>query len=112
MEREGAYTPQQVMIILHAGGENGWIEGTDLVFQSKKTTGDYHDEMNFKQFEVWFRDHLKRCTQQTPVMAITPLLVKYHIYNHHALRPTVLGLSDYKCDNAKVCDITQRCYII
>ena len=34
------------LIILHAGSEDGWIDGTDLVFQSKKTTGDYHDEMN------------------------------------------------------------------
>ena len=32
------------LIILHAGGEDGWIEGADLVFQSKKSTGDYHDE--------------------------------------------------------------------
>ena len=31
---------------MHAGGEDGWIEGADLVFQSKKATGDYHDESN------------------------------------------------------------------
>ena len=31
------------LIILHAGSENGWIDGADLVFQSKKATGDYHD---------------------------------------------------------------------
>ena len=34
------------MIILHAGGENGWIDGADLVLQSKKATGDYLDEMS------------------------------------------------------------------
>ena len=34
------------MIILHAGGENGWIDGAALVFKSKKSTGDYHDEMS------------------------------------------------------------------
>ena len=38
------------LIILHVGGKNGWIEGADLVFQSKKATGDYHDEMNSEQF--------------------------------------------------------------
>ena len=32
-------------IILHAGGENGWVNSADLVFQSKKATGDYNDEM-------------------------------------------------------------------
>ena len=33
------------LIILHAGSENGWIDGADLVFQSKKTTGDYHEDL-------------------------------------------------------------------
>ena len=46
------------LIILHAGGEDGWIEGTDLVFQSTKSTGDYHDEMNAERFEEWLRDQL------------------------------------------------------
>ena len=32
------------LIILHAGGENGWIDGAAFVFQSKKATGDYYDE--------------------------------------------------------------------
>ena len=46
------------LIILHAGSENGWIDGADLVFQSKKATGDYHDEMNSDNFEEWFHDKL------------------------------------------------------
>ena len=33
------------LIILHAGGENGWVKSADLVFLSKKVTDDYHDEM-------------------------------------------------------------------
>ena len=50
VERKEAYASQQVkvvnrLIILHAGGEDGWFEGADLVFQSKKATGDYHDEI-------------------------------------------------------------------
>ena len=31
--------------ILGVGGEMGWILNTTLIFQSKKNTGDYHDEM-------------------------------------------------------------------
>ena len=46
------------LIILHAGGEDGWVDGADLVFQSKKATGDYHDEMNSMNFEEWFHDKL------------------------------------------------------
>ena len=37
--------------ILHAGGENGWVDGAALVFQSKKATSDYHDEMFAVHFE-------------------------------------------------------------
>ena len=43
---------------MHARSENGWIDGADLVFQSKKATGDYHDEMNSNNFEEWFHDKL------------------------------------------------------
>ena len=46
------------LIILHAGSENGWIDGASLVFQSKKATGDYHDEMTSEHFEEWFHDSL------------------------------------------------------
>ena len=45
-----------ITCILHAGSENGWINGADLVFQSKKATGDYHDEMTSEHFEEWFHD--------------------------------------------------------
>ena len=46
------------LIILHAGNENGWVNGADLVFKSKKATGDYKDEMTSKHFEEWFHDSL------------------------------------------------------
>ena len=46
------------LIILHAGGENGWVEGADLVFRSKMNTGDYHDEMNSEHFLEWMREQL------------------------------------------------------
>ena len=37
------------LIILHAGGENGWVNSAE-VFQSKKATADYHDEMTTAHF--------------------------------------------------------------
>ena len=37
------------LIILLAGGGNGWVNRADLVFQSKKATGDYHDEISTLQ---------------------------------------------------------------
>ena len=58
------------LIILHAGGENGWIEGADLVFQSKKSTGDYHDEMNSERYEEWFHDQLLPNVQPNSLIVI------------------------------------------
>ena len=58
------------LIILHAGGEDGWIEGADLVFQSMKATGDYHDEMNSERFEEWFRDQLMPNIQLNTLIVI------------------------------------------
>ena len=46
------------LIILHAGGESGWVDGAVPVCQSKKATGDCHDEMTVQHFEEWFRDAL------------------------------------------------------
>ena len=45
------------LIILHAGSCKGWINGAELVFQSKKSR-DYHNEMTSEHFERWFNDTL------------------------------------------------------
>ena len=44
-------------IQLHVGSCKGWINGAELVFQSKKS-GDYHDEMTSEHFEEWFNNIL------------------------------------------------------
>ena len=46
------------LIVLHAGGEQGWIKGAELVFVGKKDTGDYHHEMNISHFMEWFEHKL------------------------------------------------------
>ena len=46
------------LIILGAGGDMGWVPNTTLIFQSKKDSGDYHDEMTREHFEEWFREEL------------------------------------------------------
>lgn len=38
MEQKEAYVSHWVKVaVLHAGSENGWINGADIVFQSKKS---------------------------------------------------------------------------
>lgn len=56
--RGGFRTPSGAgkrVIILHIGSEEGFLEGAGLCFVGKKGTGDYHQEMNSRHFEEWFR---------------------------------------------------------
>lgn len=45
-------------IVLHAGSENGFVEGASLLFKSGKSSGDYHSEMNSTVFEKWLKEDL------------------------------------------------------
>lgn len=42
------------LIISHIGGEEGFLVDGLLMFEAKKGTEDYHDEMNAECFEDWF----------------------------------------------------------
>ena len=46
------------LIIVHAITEDGWVDGAELVFQAKKSTGDYHGQMNYDNFSRWFTNQL------------------------------------------------------
>ena len=46
------------LIVVHAGGVEGWVEGADLVFRSKTNSTDYHDEMNSEHYMEWFTKQL------------------------------------------------------
>ena len=45
-------------IVVHAGSENGFLDGAELVFKAKSTTGDYHDEMKSTNFFQWTEKQL------------------------------------------------------
>lgn len=46
------------LIIVHAGGENGFIPNSLLIWKSTQTSGDYHHQMNATNFEKWLREKL------------------------------------------------------
>lgn len=46
------------LIIVHAGGENGFVENTLLMWKSSQSSGDYHHEMNFNNYQKWVREML------------------------------------------------------
>lgn len=46
------------IIIVHAGSEDRFVKGAGLIFKSKSTSGDYHDDMNFTNYQKWIREKL------------------------------------------------------
>ncbi|KAB0796399.1 hypothetical protein PPYR_10460, partial [Photinus pyralis] len=56
-------------IIIHAGGKNGFIEGSSLIFSSTNKSFDYHDNMNAELFEKWFEESfLKKLAQPSIIV--------------------------------------------
>ncbi|XP_076643316.1 uncharacterized protein LOC143353694 [Halictus rubicundus] len=50
--------PSRRYIIVHAGGQSGFVQGAELIFKAKSTTGDYHGQMNASNFEKWLSEKL------------------------------------------------------
>lgn len=48
----------QRVVIVHAGSETGFVPSALLTFKSGMKSGDYHDDMNFDNYEKWIRTQL------------------------------------------------------
>nr|AAU82580.1 hypothetical protein GZ18F2_10 [uncultured archaeon GZfos18F2] len=46
------------LIVINAITKDGWVDGAKLVFQAKTGAGDYHGQMNYKNFSKWFAEQL------------------------------------------------------
>ena len=46
------------LIVVHAGGERGFVKDALLIFTSGAKSGDYHDDMNSKNFLHWAKSKL------------------------------------------------------
>lgn len=56
------------LIVCHAGGANGFVPQCKWVFKSKKSTTDYHSEMNSNSFKQWFSDDLLPSLEEPSVI--------------------------------------------
>lgn len=48
----------QRVVIVHAGSEAGFVPNALLTFKSGTKSGDYHDDMNFENYQKWIRTQL------------------------------------------------------
>ena len=89
------------LIILDAGSsEQGLIPGCSLIFESKTSSSDYHDEMNKEHFTEWFKDTLlpKLPPQSVIVMDNAPYYINLvpdsRVPNTGSRKPDILAWLD------------------
>jgi transposase len=58
------------LIILHAGGKKGFVPNALLMFKSGLTTGDYHDDMNHKNYVKWLKEKLLPNLERNSVLVV------------------------------------------
>ncbi|XP_048345214.1 uncharacterized protein LOC125428705 [Sphaerodactylus townsendi] len=56
------------LICAHCGSEEGFVEDALLLFKSKTTTGDYHQEMSGDNFEKWFAELLLKLPPESVIV--------------------------------------------
>lgn len=57
-------------IIVHAGGEMGFIPGCLAMWKSTSTTGDYHKDMNFQNYSKWIQEKLMPNLPEKSVLVV------------------------------------------
>lgn len=58
------------LIIVNAGGEDGFVPNTYIRWKSTHSTGDYHNEMNFENYQKWIKEKLLPNLQPKSVVII------------------------------------------
>lgn len=66
---------KQGLIIVHAGGEMGFIPGALLVFESKTAMGDYHGNIDVANFTKWISDQLVPNLPQNSVVVLDHMVM-------------------------------------
>jgi len=69
-------------IVLHAGGEDGWIDGCSLTFAADSKTGDYHGQMNGEKFMKWWFQLLDKLHEPTVIVMDTAPYHSIQAFTH------------------------------
>ncbi|CAG4965576.1 unnamed protein product [Parnassius apollo] len=67
------------VIIVHAGGCEGFVPNASLVYKANYTSGDYHDNMNLDNYKKWLT------TQLLPNLPVKAVIVVDNASYHNAL---------------------------
>ncbi len=58
----------QRLIVVHAGGVEGWVDDAGLVFRSKTNSADYDDEMNSEHYIEWLTELLPKLDRPSVII--------------------------------------------
>jgi transposase len=58
------------LIIIHAGGEKGFVPNALTMWKAGQSSGDYHHQMNKNNFEKWVKDRLLPNLEPRSVLVI------------------------------------------
>lgn len=82
----------QYAIIVHAGSEQGFVPNAMLIFKSGQKSGDYHESMNFNNYNKWLREKL---IPNLPEKSV--LVIDNASYHNKQINPAPTS-STKKCD--------------
>ena len=78
--------------LVHAGSEDGFINGTELNFLCKKNTANEHEEMDGETYEKWFMEQLVPNCPRNSVVVLDN--AKYHSRYLEQIPTTSWGKGD------------------
>ncbi|XP_045450769.1 uncharacterized protein LOC123659609 isoform X1 [Melitaea cinxia] len=67
------------IIVIHAGGCEGFVPNANLTFKANSTSGDYHDNMNLDNYKKWLS------TQLLPNLPENAVIIMNNASYHNAL---------------------------
>jgi hypothetical protein len=76
---QGLFSPVskgQQLIVIHAGGEQGFIPNAYVRFRCHQKTGTYHSDMNYTNYKKWLKEQLINNLLQNSILVID--LAPYH----------------------------------
>ena len=69
----------QRFIVIHAGGEQGFIPNAYVRFKSKQYTGDCHSDINYTNYEKWLKSDLFLTFPQ--ILSLSLIMLPTVMYN-------------------------------
>ena len=86
----------QRIIVVHAGTKDGFVSGAELIYKARSTTGDYHSEMDGKNFTKWIEEKL------IPNLDM-PCAIVMDNASYHSMRVDKFPTSNSKKADIQVC---------